>query len=145
VAAKTSSTIDLTVEDSVSTFVPQSSVGSSSSSSDTAGLAAATNSLLLDLAFPQSSRDICGNKRTVRRFKRWLQEWLLLDDTRNRQRLQKRKRKSGGTGGRTVSKKAIDKKFFHGYSTSSSRGSQFSHSEGEDNNDALSEVYYLIY
>lgn len=53
----------------------------------TTGIDGSTKTDLLHYFRPRSSKDICGNKKSIRQFKRWLQEWRLIEEKRNKRRL----------------------------------------------------------
>lgn len=52
---------------------------------------------------PRSSRDICGNKKQIRQFKKWLTEWIKIDEERKkRQQIKEAKRKSAELNGKPI-------------------------------------------
>lgn len=42
---------------------------------------------LIETFSPRSSRDICGNKKQIRQFKKWLGEWIKIDEARKRRQI----------------------------------------------------------
>jgi DNA polymerase III delta prime subunit len=82
---------------------------------------------------------MCGNKRSLRLFRRWLQMWLDLDDYRAKQREKKRRR----SGGSALGRKSIgnnERNKNQRVSPTLSRSGSFGRSGSEDSGSDCSDI-----